>query len=407
MKNIQNKITPLFDSECATIVTACSNEYVNYFCVLLKSMLYYSNPNRNYEIILLNEKISEKNINRIKSVVSEKENFFVRFVHINDKMFPLNLDSACENQHFTKETFYRICFPNITDGYKKIIYIDVDIILQDDIYKLWEFPLKEKTICACRDLVMNGWYNQVDEIRNHLNNELKLKNYRDYFQCGVMIIDVEKYKKSECQKKMLDLLKTTKLKCADQDLFNILFENDVNFLPPEWNYENECYSLKDSKRINFMDEQAKKAYLKSKKAPKIIHYVGSAKPWAYPDEDLSEQWWFFARMLDFYPEILERTLILVSSMRTELRRSHLPNIAHQFGRIRAELENKHFPIINYHDKLLYVMQRIPYFELKKFMYKLKKSFSFGERHKYYQEKYNRTKKLIKDAKALKKQYKIV
>lgn len=276
----------------------------------------------------------------------------------------------------------------MTDGYQKIIYVDVDMILQDDIYKLWEIPLKGKTISACKDLIMNGWYNQVDEMKNHLNKDLKIKNYRDYFQCGVMIIDVEKYKKNDCQKKMLNLLKTTKLMCADQDLFNILFENDVNILPSEWNYENECYSLKDCNRIDFMDARVKEEYLNSRKAPKIIHYIGSAKPWAYPDEDFSEQWWTFARTLDFYPEILEKSLIEISTIRTELRRVHLPNIS-------------------YHDKLLYVMQRIPYFEFKKFIYKLKKAFSFGKQRKYYKEKYNRTKKIIKDAKTLKKQYKIV
>lgn len=100
MNSTQSKIKPLIDKDCATIVTACSNEYVDYYCVLLKSMLHYSNPNRNYEIILLNEKISEKNISRIKSVISDKKNFFVRFVQIDDKMFPINLDKECKKSSF-------------------------------------------------------------------------------------------------------------------------------------------------------------------------------------------------------------------------------------------------------------------------------------------------------------------
>jgi len=111
-----------------------------------------------------------------------------------------------------------------------------------------------------------------------------------------------------------------------------------------------------------------------------------------------ELWWKYARATPFYEELLARMVDFKAKNK---------NINIELSNLRNELMQMHFPNINYHDKLSYVMQRIPYFELKKFIYKLKKVFSFGERHKYYQEKYNRTKKLIKDAKALKKQYKIV
>ena len=77
----------------------------------------------------------------------------------------------------------------------------------------------------------------------------------------------------------------------------------------------------------------------------------------------------------------------------------------ELKKLRNEFAQLHLPNINYHDKLSYVMRRISYLELKKFMYKLKKAFSFGERHKKYQEKYSRIKNLIKDAKKLKKEYK--
>lgn len=45
-----------------------------------------------------------------------------------------------------------------------------------------------------------------------------------------------------------------------------------------------------------------------------------------------------------------------------------------------------------------------HFRLKKFGYALKKAFAFGERYAKYNDKYQKTKQLIKDAKKLKKSY---
>ena len=82
----------------------------------------------------------------------------------------------------------------------------------------------------------------------------------------------------------------------------------------------------------------------------------------------------------------------VFSLRAEFAKVHFPNINNRFG------------AGEYNAKLSFLMNHLLHFRLKKFGYALKKAFAFGERYAKYNDKYQKTKQLIKDAKKLKKSY---
>ena len=72
--------------------------------------------------------------------------------------------------------------------------------------------------------------------------------------------------------------------------------------------------------------------------------------------------------------------------------------------LRLELERIHFPNINNQFKLSYIMNHLLKFRLKKFYYGFGKLFVFGDKYKEYNDKYEKAKKLIVDAKKMRRFY---
>lgn len=369
-----SSLEPIFDGEYATIVTACSDEYAPYLAAIIKSIESYAAPKNKYDIIILEDSITTRHKDELKKLI-DSDNMSVRFVHIEQKWFPIDIEESCRGTHFSKETYFRICSPGILRHYSKICYIDVDVILQDDIYKLYEINLKGKTIGACIDLIMNGWCNQDDNMKEHILSTLKLKDKNKFFQCGVLLIDCERYRNNECERRLLELMKFIPMKTADQDLFNVVFEDDVELIDPAWNYENYCTLLESVKRFEAMDAWAQEAYLKARQTPKIIHFIGPDKPWTNPMAYYASKWWEHVRQTPFYEEII---LSLINN-------------------------SKLYSHINISLYLVCVLNKINYCIFKKHMYRILKYITWGKTRQRFIQKHRKTKYLIKAAKRLRKE----
>ena len=350
-------IKNLFENEYATIVTSCSDEYVPYLSVCLQSLKDNSEPKHKYDIIILESEITKHKKNLIKKKYNSN-NFSVRFLHIDDNAFPVDIGQICEHKHFSKETFYRILLPSLIPDYSKIVYIDVDILILSDIYNLYNTDLNGNTIGACMDAIMNGWIKAESYMNNHLKNVLKLKDIRKYFQAGVMLFDCDKFRNNNCETKLLEMMKVTHMETADQCILNKCFNNDVELLDLSWNYENECSTHKRTGWVSLMDSDILERYMKARQNPKIIHYVGSEKPWFFKEEDFADIWWEYAKKTPFYNEIVKRY--------------------EEHKNKRKKERNKELKLIK--------------FKVRK--YTILSSLTFGKKHKYYHDKLIDNKKYL-------------
>ena len=69
---------------------------------------------------------------------------------------------------------------------------------------------------------------------------------------------------------------------------------------------------------------------------------------------------------------------------------------------KPQMNSAAIQTIEYNTKLLFVSEHCLRFKIKKFWYKFKKAFAFGQRYQKYNQKYQNVKKLLKDARKLKK-----
>lgn len=378
MKNnfVTEKILPAFRTNNVAIACSCSNEYSPYLGVYLQSIIEHISPLNNYDIIVFERNITSNCKDKLKGMAYPK-NVSLRF--FNPEHLFNGIDLYISHDVFSRECYYRICAPVVLQEYKKIIFTDIDIILRDDIAKLFSIDLQGKTIGACKEILWEDFYRKNRKIkginiREYTRDILKLNHTYDYYNTGVVLIDVCKYNSEEAFGEILTLIKKHKFLYQEQCAVNVFFRDRIFNLPLEWNYELASQMFRPQE-IYLKDYAAKRcsAYL--------FHYLSGLKPWFFPDLPLSEVWWALARQTPFYEEIIVKLF-------------------------NYNLEHREYPT-NSVDKtdsseLLFIIDHLIKFEIKKIWYRIKKNRGSEYKKQKYQKKYEKIKLLIKEAKALKR-----
>jgi len=239
--------------EQVNVLSTIDKNYFVQYKVLVSSILENAKSPEKISFLLVEKDLNDKQKKEIKEFI-KKYNSKIKFLDKPSEDFsPYKLGG-----YITEVTYYRLsCLDNLK--LKKVLYLDPDIIVLDDISKLFNKNLKGRTVGAIKDYAIG-------------------LGKRDYFNAGVLLIDIPKWKKNNYASKCIEFLKENndKLSWRDQDALNYLLEKDVLFIDLEWNVQKWIWDV-NYKSLHI----SKKEYQKLIKNPKLIHYVGKIKPWHY------------------------------------------------------------------------------------------------------------------------------
>ncbi|MDD3151217.1 MAG: glycosyltransferase 61 family protein, partial [Candidatus Gastranaerophilales bacterium] len=225
LKDIENpqKLTPL-KKDMAIVLGTTGNRTFAAANVLMGLKKYLKNTN--FEIIIYIQDVSKKDRKLLYSILP------CRFI---DYKLP-NADEIREKtkKRYTELSYSRYeCF-NLLDYYKKVLWLDIDILIQKD---LTEFI----------NSTSNGIALWQSKVRTGFNFTEKIESYNmdvPFYNLGIMLItdDLPNYKKLTkwCYDKTAEYGKY--LVCADQGIINIMiqeFNLEVNKLPEDFNFHPE------------------------------------------------------------------------------------------------------------------------------------------------------------------------
>lgn len=185
-------------------------------------------------------------------------------------------------------TYGRLFGPGLLPlGVHRAIYLDADVLVRDDLAKLYSIDLGGKTLAAARDQfvlwVGHPWYG-LNSFRT-----LGLDARDAYFNSGVMVIDVDRWIELEYEQKCLDYLRQNDyLRYHDQDVLNVCLIGDWVELSPAWN----LFAYLEWEFIEMVI--GSDAWRRAKESPAIVHYVGDShfKPWNVRVEDEEKPLYF-------------------------------------------------------------------------------------------------------------------
>ncbi|MDO5386094.1 MAG: DUF4422 domain-containing protein, partial [Pseudomonadota bacterium] len=301
-------VFPAFNKNNTALCFSTDQIYILYTGVAIKSIIEHSDSSKNYDIIILVDNVCQREKDKIKALIKDKTNFSIRFLDIEIYIKQLNKKELFICHHFQPIVYYRLFLHNVLQKYKKVLYLDSDIIVKKDIAELFNIDLKENIIGAAKDIEVIRSYQNNKETENYINHILKLKNPYNYFNSGVLLLNLEEMRKRNIQQIFQNLLNKLHMpKMPDQDILNVALQNNVEFFSENWNFEYHIPLVSVNCPYDIPAQYMEK-YQKAKENPYIIHYTGPSKPWFTPMHLYSGEWWLYARMTPFYEEILFNNL---------------------------------------------------------------------------------------------------
>lgn len=285
------------------VVFSSSNYYVPYLYITIYSMLENADTTCGYEITILNTDINVQNKEKIRNLEKRFCNARIRFFDVSRMLEQYDFIA---NNHVSIETFYRLFIPIIFKEYKKVIFLDSDLIIKGDIKKLYDLSDDQYVISATRDLDYESQYNAMLRVKKYTNEILGISDVKKYFQAGVLVFNVAKYNQKYHCKKLLEFASDKEFMYVDQDVMNSVLYGDIFYISNQWNVMTDCAGERLNNIKMYASNNSYRDYLLARKNPYIIHYAGWAKPWNRPEDDFADEFWIVARKTIFYEIILAR-----------------------------------------------------------------------------------------------------
>jgi lipopolysaccharide biosynthesis glycosyltransferase len=169
------------------------------------------------------------------------------------------------NHHgYTHATFLRLLIPEVVpDKYRLVLYLDSDIIVLDDIAKLFSLRDEGKTFWAAPDDGLASYsYTPNPSVFSVVPNDV------EYFNSGVMLIDLARWKARRLSERAFSLLdgSSEQLLCPEQDALNVVGFTERSVLPRRWNFQ-----VRGPEALSTLEDPS---------PPGIVHFTGP-KPWEF------------------------------------------------------------------------------------------------------------------------------
>ncbi len=276
-------IEPAYSKNNVAVVCSSDDRYVTFLATMLASLLSHISAENNYDIVILEDGIFDKNKNIIKKI-NTKRNVSIRFVDMQEYLGDISENWNVHNREkWSKATYYRMLVPYILDKYEKAIYIDCDIINLCDIAEMYSIDVKDYLLGAVR-LCGRVVIEQNDMFcRTYVyhKNFLPEVSQEEYFNAGVMLMNLRKFRNVYSEAQMLEFIAGQKYLLQDQDALNVLCAGQVKFIDAGWNWYP--YTEKEFGNLSKLISDEYSAYYQQGYArPKNIHYTIQVKPWLEP-----------------------------------------------------------------------------------------------------------------------------
>jgi lipopolysaccharide biosynthesis glycosyltransferase len=221
--------------------------------------------------------------------------------------------------YISKITYARFLIPGMfPDSSSKVLYLDTDLIVCEDLRPLWETSLDGAVLGAVLDRVDS-------QLKADKSNLADVPSVRDYFNAGVLLIDLGRWREKHVSENALEYLtRHPRSPYSDQDALNVACDGLWKKLDPRWNFHPY-----EEKEILGMGREDR---------PWIVHFVGKRKPWLASMMSLNA---------GFYDDFRSRTCFARTpgdKLRDTLQRNwlRLKNVLRRHGLLRVLWSQKRY-----------------------------------------------------------------
>ncbi len=232
----------------------CDDNYAKYTCVSIASILKNASNDDNLTIYIISNNISEENKNKLENLKTIKD-FRLKIITPTNDLFK-DFQGIRTTDYLPIASFFRLKISSLITDIDKVIYIDPDTIVNKSLTELYNIDISNY---YCGGILDIGY--------KRLGKKIGLKNNEFYINSGVLLINLEKWRREKAEEKFINYASENldKITLGDQDLINKCFAGNILKLDGKWNVQVVNFCSRSDYTQNF----------------NILHYTGGAKPWKF------------------------------------------------------------------------------------------------------------------------------
>jgi lipopolysaccharide biosynthesis glycosyltransferase len=245
------------------VVMACDDSYAMPLATAFRSMAETNRSGRCLDIVVLTSQFSpqikQKVLNSLPS-----DSAIVHWVPVDLALF----QQFSTRDYISKMTYARLLLPYFfSDSVSRILYLDADLLVVDDLAPLWDMDLEGACLAAVVDTDAQAHGERLEANRKHImpgpDPESRMC---EYFNAGVLLIDLPSWRNKQISERALQhMIANPHSLLADQDALNVACEGRWKQLDARWNLQNHP-------PVGYLK-------IRPEQRPAIIHFAGKWKPW--------------------------------------------------------------------------------------------------------------------------------
>lgn len=252
------------------ITSAADEKYICHIATLLHSITDNKSGDDNITFHLLSNGVSECNIQKLHTQVGDKCNIVVYNISNLRHLLPAGIPATIAITAYARLFLADI----ISHDIKTLLYLDCDTIVNKSLTPLFKINMGDFLAAGVLDTLPD----------NKSKTSVELNRIDPYYNSGVLLINLELWRKENIKKKFIKYLVSKKgiVHHHDQGIINHVLKGRIFTLPVEYNltsnYFSHPYNYLSKRNTPFYPE---KEIIEAKNRPAIIHYTEGflLRPW--------------------------------------------------------------------------------------------------------------------------------
>jgi len=234
-----------------TIVAATDSHYAILLAALIKSIEETVKTGQKINVYVIDDHIKRSVKSKLEQSVNK--NITTLVFKPTDEIIPKGVNLPLDKSSYPLTIYLRLFIPHfIPEDVEKVLYLDVDMIVRQDLTTLFDTNLGDNVVAAVQDPRLKTFDNHWGGIKNY--KELGFAGDTHYFNSGLLLMDAKKWREQKIAEKTIECINTNQkfVNYPDQYGLNVVLANQWYELDARWNHF-ACFELKE---------------------PFLIHYIG-------------------------------------------------------------------------------------------------------------------------------------
>ena len=203
------------------VLFATNDKYVPYCRVSIASMLEHASPENEYAVYIFHKGLSQASVDELTAFA--RENVRVELINVEARLHA----AMYEEKWYTREIYYRLMAADVLPEEDKIVYLDSDIVVLEDVAHLYAVDMGNALLGAIL----------ADRRSDQRMSEALGVPIGATFNSGILLLNLAEWRKADVFRRCMEALERfkDKLRYPDQDALSIVCGERTIGLDPRWN----------------------------------------------------------------------------------------------------------------------------------------------------------------------------